>query len=237
MKILALILARGGSKRLPRKNIRLLGGKPLIVWSIDVVKDISEICDILVSTDDSAIAAVSKEAGALVPWMRPLDLATDTASSFDAALHALDWYESVNGAIDALLLLQPTSPFRTTDTVRRGIELFKANEQLAVIGVSPAHTHPMWSFKMDGGFLAPFMEDNGLGTRSQDLPAVYAPNGCFYLSSPMQLRTRRSFIGSKTIPLLIESPQEAIDIDTEWDFNMADLILKCNSSIGRVEVR
>lgn len=91
MRILALIAARGGSKRLPGKNIRVLGGKPLIVWSIDAARGIPEICDILVSTDDPAIAAVCSEAGAYVPWLRPEGLATDTASSVDVALHALDW--------------------------------------------------------------------------------------------------------------------------------------------------
>lgn len=106
MRILALITARGGSKRLPGKNIRVLGGKPLIVWSIDVAKDIAEICDILVLTL-TAIAAVCTEAGALVPWLRPADLATDTASSVVVVLHALDWYEAEKGAVDGILLLQP----------------------------------------------------------------------------------------------------------------------------------
>ena len=137
MRILALITARGGSKRLPGKNIRPLGGKPLIVWSIDVAKDSLEICDILVSTDDSAIAAVCEKAGAYVPWLRPAELAIDTASSVDVALHALDWYEAEKGAVDGLLLLQPTSPFRTQATVQRGIELFSQHDYQPVLGVSP----------------------------------------------------------------------------------------------------
>jgi CMP-N,N'-diacetyllegionaminic acid synthase len=93
MKILVLIPARGGSKRLPGKNIRLLGDRPLIVWTIDLAKNIPKICDILVSTDDIAIAEVASKAGALVPWLRPAELATDTATSVDVCLHALDWYE------------------------------------------------------------------------------------------------------------------------------------------------
>ena len=108
MRILALIAARGGSKRLPGKNMRLLGGKPLIIWSIDVAKNIPDICDILVSTDDPAIAAVCTEAGAYVPWLRPAELSTDTASPVDVALHALDWYRAKKGSVDGLLLLQPT---------------------------------------------------------------------------------------------------------------------------------
>lgn len=227
MKILALIPARGGSKRLPGKNIRILGGKPLIVWSIDVAKGIPEICDILISTDDPAIAAVSKEAGALVPWLRPVELATDTASSVDVALHALDWYEAENSAVDGVLLLQPTSPFRTKETVRRGIELFSKYGQQPVLGVSPTHAHPMWSLKMEGEHLVPFMPEHGFGTRSQDFPLAYVVNGGYYLITPAELRAGQSFVGIKTIPLLTESPQEALDIDTAWDFKMAESMSKC----------
>jgi CMP-N,N'-diacetyllegionaminic acid synthase len=225
MRILALITARGGSKRLPGKNIRLLGGKPLIAWSIDVAKGIPDICDILISTDDAAIAKVCEDAGAYVPWLRPAELATDTASSVDVALHALDWYEAEKGAVDGLLLLQPTSPFRTQAVVQQGIELFGKYGHQPVLGVSPTHAHPMWTLKMEGDHLVPFIQEHGLRTRSQDLPPAYIVNGSFYLMAPAELRACRSFVGSKTIPLLIESPHEAVDIDTELDFNMAELIV------------
>jgi N-acylneuraminate cytidylyltransferase len=226
VRILALIPARGGSKRLPKKNIRLLGGKPLIVWSIDVAKEIPEICDILVSTDDPAIAEVCKEAGAYVPWLRPAGLATDNASSVDVALHALDWYEAEKGTVDGLLLLQPTSPFRSKEATRRGIELFSKHGQQTVLGVSPTHIHPMWALKMEGDYLVPFMRGHGLDTRSQDLPPAYVVNGGFYLISPTELRAYHSFVGAKTMPLFIESPQEALDIDTEWDFLIAEIVTK-----------
>ena len=222
MRILALITARGGSKRLPGKNIRSLCGKPLIEWSIDVAKNISEICDILVSTDDPAIAEVCTEAGAHVPWLRPAELATDTASSVDVALHALDWHEDAMGAVDGLLLLQPTSPFRTRATLRQGIDLFHKHGHQPVLGVSPTHAHPMWTLKMEGEYLVPFMQEHSQETRSQDLLPAYVVNGSFYLIAPAELRSYRSFVGLKTIPLLIESPQETIDIDTEWDFRMAE---------------
>ena len=225
MRILALITARGGSKRLPGKNIRPLGGKPLIVWSIDVAKNISDICDILISTDDPTIAAACKEAGAFVPWLRPAELATDTASSVDAVLHALDWYEAEKGAVDGLVLLQPTSPFRTKETMQRGIELFVQNGLQSVLGVSLTHSHPMWTLKMEGDYLVPFMQELGVGTRSQDLPSAYVANGSFYLISPSELRACRSFMGSKIVPLFIESKQEALDIDTEWDFKLAEFIV------------
>ena len=225
MRILALITARGGSKRLPGKNIRVLGGKPLIVWSLDVAKDISEICDFLVSADDSAITAVCTKAGALVPRLRPADLANDTASSVDVALHALDWYEAEKGTVDGVLLLQPTSPFRTKETLHKGIELFEKHERQPVLGISPTHAHPMRALTIVGEYLVPFMQEHGLVTRSQDVPPVYLVNSSFYLISPAALRVCRPFLRVKTIPLLIESQQEALDIDTEWDWKVTEAAL------------
>lgn len=224
MRILALITARGGSKRLPGKNSRMLGGKPLIVWSIDVAKGIPEICDVLVSTDDPAIASICTTAGALVPWLRPAELATDTASSVDVALHALDWYEAEKGAVDGLLLLQPTSPFRTKETVRKGIGLFADNRHRSVLAVSPTHAHPMWTFKIEDHFLTSFVGSQQFGIRSQDLPEAYVANGSLYLVSPSTLRAERSFIGAQTSPLVIESPKEALDIDVEWDWLIAKTV-------------
>lgn len=230
MRILALITARGGSKRLPGKNIRPLGGKPLIVWSIHAAKNIPEICEILVSTDAPAIAAICAEAGAYVPWLRPAVLATDTATSVDVALHALDWYESEKGSVDGLILLQPTSPFRTQATIKRGIQLFSEHGRRPVLGVSRSHDHPMWSLKIEGGYLLPFMQDHGLAMRSQDLLPAYVVNGSFYLITTAELRAQRSFVGVKTVPLIIESSQETLDIDTESDFKMAESFLVMSDS-------
>ena len=229
MRILALITARGGSKRIPGKNARLLGTIPLVTWSINIGKGIPEICDILVSTDDSTIAEISRDAGALVPWLRPADLATDTASSVDVCLHALDWYEGQNGKTDGLLLLQPTSPFRSRNTVVRGIDLFRASNLRPVLGVSPAISHPLWCFQIQGETLRPFIEATDLDLRSQDLPLAYVINGAFYLIAPADLRRLRSFVNDNAVPLLIEEPQECIDIDSEWDWKMAETIVAVNN--------
>jgi CMP-N,N'-diacetyllegionaminic acid synthase len=222
MRILALIPARGGSKRLPRKNIKLLGGKPLINWTIEVAKEISEISEILVSTDDPKIALIAKEAGASVPWLRPEVLSTDLAASVDVAIHALNWYEDQNGTVDGLLLLQPTSPFRTQTTIRRGIELFKSNGYRSVVGVTPVRDHPMWTFKMKDGKLVPFVEEHGFGIRSQDLEPALIAHGGLYIISPEELRKSKSFIGNEPIPLVCQSAAEALDIDTESDFEFAE---------------
>ncbi len=225
MRILTVITARGGSKRLPGKNIKLLGEKPLIVWSIDVAKGIKDICDILVSTDDKEIAIISEKSGALVPWLRPTKLASDTASSAAVVLHALDWYERKKGNVDGLLLLQPTSPFRSRDTVLRGIALFKNNQNHSVIGVSPANSHPMWCFKIEGQMMKPYISGGGLHLQSQELSPAYSVNGAFFLISPRDLRTNNSFFKDGLVPLVMDHPAECIDIDTEWDWKIAKSVL------------
>jgi len=196
----------------------------LIVWSIDVARDIPEICDILVSTDAPAIAEIARNAGALVPWLRPAGLATDTASSVDVCLHALDWYEGENGKVDGLLLLQPTSPFRSRGTVLRGIELFRVHQRRTVLGVSPAESHPMWCLQIEGSTIRPFIEGEGLQVRSQDLPPAYVVNGAFYLISPEDLRKSRSLCRNDAVPLVIDDPHERVDLDTEWDWKVAEVL-------------
>jgi len=224
MRILALITARGGSKRLPGKNLKLLGGKPMIVWSIDAAKNIGEICDILVSTDDPQIAAVSLAAGAQVPWLRPAELATDNASSVDVSLHALDWYEKNRGPVDGVLLLQPTSPFRTPRVICKGIELFHGNSLETILAVTRIHVHPKWVLKLEGQHLLPYATGSEPVPLNQDLPQVYIATGSLFLIAPAVLRSSRSFLGAKAIPLEIESPHEALDIDTEWDFKIAEMV-------------
>ena len=225
MRVLALIPARGGSKRLPGKNLLPLGGKPLISWSIDVVRDLPCVVDVLVSTDDLAIAQVAVENGAMVPWLRPPELATDNANSVDVALHALNWYETEHGVVDGLMLLQPTSPLRTRATVEHGIALFQAVKGLGVVGVSPAATHPMWAFKRVGSVLKPWVSQKALQTRSQDLPEAYAVNGAFYLLSPKKLRKLRSFFPNGFLPLIMGDEWESIDIDTEKDYLLAQALV------------
>lgn len=225
MKVLALIPARGGSKRLPGKNLMPLGGKPLIAWSIDVVRDLSGVVDVLVSTDDPVIAQAADGMGALVPWLRPAELATDTASSVDVALHALDWYEAEYGVVDGLMLLQPTSPLRTRQTVESGIALFQTGQGRAVVGVAPAATHPMWALKLLDGGLQPWVSQEALRTRSQDLPEAYAITGAFYLLSPQVLRKERSFYPLGAQPLVQNGERESVDIDTEEDYVLAQALL------------
>ena len=225
MKILALVLARCGSKRVPGKNLRPLGGKPLIAWTVEAALGIPEITDILVSTDDRAIRDAAVAAGAWGPWLRPEELATDTAVAIDVCLHALDWYEAEKGPVDGLMLLQPTSPFRSPETISHGLALFEDHARRPVIGVSPARTHPHWCYRVDGDVMEPLVERPEGVLRSQDLPAAFELNGAFYLVSPRDLRQRRALISDDAVPLVMASPQEAIDIDTEWDWKIAEAAL------------
>lgn len=224
MKILALILARGGSKRIPRKNLQEVGGKTLIQRTLESVKGVGDICDILVSTDNKEIGEIAQQNGALVPWLRPKNLSGDRVSSVDSALHALDYYEGRNGSVDALLLLQPTSPFRSKRQVSKGITLFKNGSNKSIVGVTLVNQHPYWTYRIEKNKLIPFVNDGTASIRSQDLPKVFIPTGSFYLISPSELRNYQSFITENSIPLIITNPSEAIDIDTDWDLKIAKLI-------------
>lgn len=210
---------------MPGKNVRDLGGKPLISWSIEVASRIEAICDVLVSTDEEEIAEVARKDGALVPWLRPPELATDSAGSVEVAIHALDHYEREFGRVDGLLLLQPTSPFRSLQQIEKAISLYDVNRDCPVIAVSPSRHHPDWSFTIEQGFLVPLRGRSKLDTRSQDLLPAYTVNGNLYLISPESLRNGQSFISDHAIPLIIESRIEEVDIDTEADFDFAETIV------------
>lgn len=220
MKILTVIPARGGSKRLPGKNIKLLGGRPLIVWSIDIAKNIPDVCDILVSTDDHSIASISSTAGALVPWLRPNGLATDTATSVDVVLHALDWYESQHGVVDGVMLLQPTSPYRSRETILEGMKQFN-QQRRSVVAVSEVKVHPARCF---------FIQTHSLKmcalTPNNTQEAAYAVNGSLYLISPDELRNSRSFFSVASVPLIVNNHRESLDIDDDFDWWLAERMVE-----------
>ncbi len=224
MKLVALIPARAGSKRIPNKNILELGGKPLITWTIDQALRIKEFSDILVSTDSPAIAKVATQAGAFVPWLRPADLSTNTVNSIDVCIHALSWYERERGPVDGLVLLQPTSPFRTADSIQKAIDLFRDHPEQSVVSFSPAESHPMWCYKTDGKAVRSFFGSQHKPPRSQDLPPAYVINGAIYIAGPTYLRTNYSFIAGDTLPLILSEPRECLDIDTEWDWKLAEFL-------------
>jgi len=226
MKVLAIVPARSGSKRLPHKNKKILEGKPLIQWTLDFATHLPDFCDVLLTSDDPEIIEFSKNHNISAPWVRPAELALDSSSSIDVALHALNWYEENYGSVDCLLLLQPTSPIRRISDFHRGISLFLDFGAASVVSVAKSATHPMWAYKMDGQYLKPYLTNSGNSIQSQDLPDSFTPNGAYFFISPSELRKEKAFITDKTVPLIIESPVFNLDIDTEEDFDMAQFLIK-----------
>jgi N-acylneuraminate cytidylyltransferase len=158
--------------------------------------------------------------------MRPPELSTDTASVADAALHAIDWYEREKAPLDGLLLLQPTSPFRSRRSIQAAIGQFELHQRRPVIGLSPVKAHPAWCYYLEDGTVKPFLADGGIHKRSQDLGTAYVVNGAIYLISPADLRKHRSFYSDDMVPLVMEHPADAVDIDTEWDWRMTEATLE-----------
>ncbi len=226
MKLLALIPARGGSKRVPGKNVKPLGGLPLIAWTIKAAQESGVCSRIQVSTDDDEIVEVSRRYGADVPGLRPAALATDTAGSVEVAIHALDVYGQEFGEPDGLLLLQPTSPFRTAATIKRAAAVFQSSGGAhPVVGVSPASCHPAWCFRATSTGMEPFLGWDSLGSRSQDLEPAWMLNGAIYVIAPARLRAEHKFLTPDTLPLIMKDAQEAIDIDTPEDWAAAEASL------------
>ena len=233
MKIVALIPARGGSKRLPRKNTKLLGGLPLIAWTIRTAIQSGCCADIVVSTDDPGIESVSREFGATVPWLRPVQLSSDTARSVDVAIHFLDWYEAEKGTVDGLLFLQPTSPFRTAETISKAVKMYSDDAgRVPYVSVSPAASHPAWCFRITDTGMSPYMGWETLGKRSQDLETAWVLNGSIYLISPDRLRSEKTFLTTDAKPIIVAEMTEAIDIDDSYDWAMAESVLLAGATVG-----
>jgi len=227
MKLLALIPARGGSKRVPGKNIKPLGGLPLIAWTIRAARESGVFADVLVSTDDPAIADVARQHGASVPWLRPAELATDTAGSTEVISHAVTCYEAQHGPVDAVMLLQPTSPFRRAESIRQAAALFaeSAPEQhRSVVSVSPVAQHPAWCFRLGEAGMEPFLGWDALRLRSQDLAPAFALNGAIYLAPAALARAGQSFLQPGMKPFVMDDAEECLDIDTPEDWHAAEML-------------
>jgi len=225
-KILGLIPARGGSKGLPRKNILPLLGKPLIAWTIEQALACSYIDQVIISTDSNEIINISKKYGADVPFVRPDHLATDTARGVDVAIHAIEWSTKNNNPFNLVMLLQPTSPLRITEDLNYAIEqLFDKNAQ-AIVSVCETEHHPYWSNVLPAdGSMNDFLTPYALGRNRQELPVFYRLNGAIYLAYCDYLRNYGNFLGENTYAYIM--PQyRSIDIDTEIDFGLAELMLK-----------
>lgn len=220
IKFLALVPARGGSKRLPRKNLKLLGDIPLLAWTLNTAKEVFSLDEILVSTDDEEIRAVSYKLGVLAPWLRPSNISDDKASSVDVALHAIEWYEKEVSSVDALVLLQPTTPFRSPDYIKEGMSKFEEfNGRFPVIGVTKSKVHPIHMMKINNGLMEYSMSKNE--RLESEISETYIPNGSLYIVSKTMLTTQKSFFNERMLPIKTMSEKASLDIDTEFDFSLA----------------
>ena len=224
-KSLYIIPARGGSKGIPRKNIKPLAGTPLIHYSIAVARALADDNHIIVTTDDEEIAQVARETGLPVPYMRPAHLATDTAGSREVILDAMDYADAMGIEYDNVVLLQPTSPLRTAEDVENALKLYSLQVDM-VVSVVEANANPYYNcFETDvtTGYLHVSKGDGNI-TRRQDAPRVWEYNGAVYVINPQSLRAMT--IGEFTRKVPCEMPRErSIDLDTPMDWAIAEVVM------------
>jgi CMP-N,N'-diacetyllegionaminic acid synthase len=226
MKHLVVIPARGGSKGVPRKNVKDLAGKPLIYYTIEAAREIFEDRHIIVSTDDEVIKEVVEKTGLKVPFLRPTELATDEAGTQEVLKHAIKFSEDIGYYPDTLILLQPTSPFRTGDHIRAALTLYHSDLDM-VVSVKETKSNPYYVLFEENkeGFLRKSKE--GDFTRRQDVPKVWEYNGAIYIINIKSLKAG-SIIGFKAVKKYVMDEKDSIDIDSKVDFNFAKSIIDQN---------
>ncbi len=224
--VLAIIPARGGSKGVPRKNIKNLCGKPLITWTIEEALKSKYIDRLVVSTEDEEIAEISRKHGAEIPFLRPIELAKDDTPGIEPLLHCIYWLKNnENYYPDYLCTLQCTSPFRNSKHIDEALELLIKEKGDSIIGICKSEVSPYWMKSVVNGKLIDFMEGSAKYTRRQDLPAVYRLNGAVYIGKTDLLLKNRNWYTNNTLPYIMRQ-EDSIDIDTIYDFRFAELMMK-----------
>lgn len=218
-RTLAIVPARGGSKRIPGKNIRPLFGVPLIAWTAAFARSLSHFTKTIISTDDPHIERIGQAAGLQSFGLRPAHLSSDIATSADVALYELTRAEAHEGnTYDMVALLQPTTPYRLTKRWNDAFDIIRRTSAPAIVGVRPVLQSPFHSFvRSQDGALSALFEDH-LKSRSQDLPQTVAVNGSLYLIECSTLRQTGSFFPQQSLSVLCDTSLENIDIDTEDDW-------------------
>jgi CMP-N-acetylneuraminic acid synthetase len=218
--ILAIIPARGGSKGLPKKNIRLMCGKPLISWTIEQANASRYLDTIFVSTDSEEIATIARQYGAVIPFMRPAELARDDSPTADAVVHAIHRFSQEGRQFDYIVLLEPTSPLRKPADIDNAIELIiDTPDADCLVSVGEVHMeHPLIVKRIQGnGFLTPYMPDTRQIHQRQQADQAYFPYGVVYISKVPAFLKNRTFYSERTVPYLIDRWQN-YEIDDEIDF-------------------
>ena len=227
---LAVIPARGGSKRLPGKNIQELEGKPLIAWTIEAALGSAYVTETLVSTDHPETEEVARRYGASVPFIRPHDLAADLTPTFDVIKHALEFYASNGKKYDFLILLQPTSPLRSASYIDDAVNLLKSKEADAIISVSQMEHSPYWSNTLPkDDSMGAFLKDEIEGMPSQALETYYRLNGAIYICNSSRLLKEKTLFLKDNIFAYRMDKQSSIDIDDEIDFLMARSLMQARN--------
>lgn len=225
MNILVVIPARGGSKGIPYKNIKPLNGKPLICYSIDVARQFTSDENICVTTDDDKIIEVVKNYGLKVPFKRPDYLATDTCGSSDVIQHAFQFFADKGILYDAIVLLQPTSPFRKVEFIKEAVALYDDSIDM-VTSVRPAACNPYYDgFEENTDGLLQISKGDGTIARRQEAPEVWQQNGSIYVINPKSL-IEKGMGGFTKIKKYAMPETYSVDLDTMLDWKMAELIIK-----------
>jgi CMP-N,N'-diacetyllegionaminic acid synthase len=228
-RCLAVIPARGGSKAIPGKNIRLLGGRPLIAYTIEAARKASSVNRVVVSTDDEAIAAVAHEAGAAVPFRRPAELAGDDVPTWPVVAHAIAHYETHEGwRPDVVVTLWPTTPFRSTEDIEAGLALLDAETDTVVAMTGIEERHPFWMKRLDDGWVRPFVPEAARLVQRQQLPPLYMMNGGFTIRRrhvfDWLAAGEAEYVRERTRGHVMDAAR-SIDINTELDFVLAETLL------------
>lgn len=223
MEVLYLIPARGGSKGVPKKNIKLLKGKPLIYYSIEVARHLTNDVNICVSTDNLEIKRIVEKTGLNVPFLRPKSLAQDNSPSHEFISHALDYYNSISKNFEFLVLLQPTSPFRTSKHIKEAFKLIKNNDM--VVGVKKSKSNPYYNLykETQNGFL--YKQHEEIFNRRQDIPEFFEINGAVYIIRVSSFNKQKNLNFNKIIKYLM-SELSSIDIDTPFDWEFCEFLLQ-----------
>lgn len=230
LRVVGLIPARGGSKGVPRKNLRLLGGRPLLSWTADTALSASSLERVVLSTDDPEIAAAGRYLGLDVPFLRPPELAADDTPTLDVVIHALNWLERSGDQYDALVLLQPTSPFRSPDLIDQAVKILQEQDATSVITVRPVphRYNPHWVFQPDErGVLRLATGDKEPLPRRQLLPEAYIRDGRLYAVRTQVALKQGTLYGDRCMPLY-QCDVEDINLDTLEDFATAERLLERN---------
>ena len=222
--VIAIIPARGGSKGIHKKNIRKFAGKPLIIHTVHAAKRSKNIQHTIVTTDDTEIADITGKEDVIMV-LRPPEFATDISPTIDAVLHAIQEIKKQSIYPDVVILLQPTSPLRTSEDIDNALSLYQNGNCDSVISVTPVPHPPYWDMIIDEPYLKPIFNQECLLKRRQDLPTAYMPNGAIYISSLDYLKKERSFYGERVIPYIMPA-NRSIDIDSETDLLLGELIIQ-----------